>query len=50
MSINPYLYYRIKESIKKRDRSIGKIYRKNRQILNEKKELQRKLSDTDKEK
>ena len=50
MSINPYLYYRIKESIKKSDRSIGKIYRKNRQILNEKKELQRKLSDTDKEK
>ena len=49
MSINPYLYYRIKESIKKRDRSIVGVDRKNRQILDEKKKLQARVASMEKE-
>lgn len=43
--INPYLYYRIKESIKERDDSFGRVYRKNRQLLDEKKKVKLELEE-----
>ena len=45
MSINPYLYYRIKEAIGGRDNSFSRVYRKNRQLLDEAKKAKLELKE-----
>jgi len=47
--IKPYVYYRIKESIRGRDDSFSRVYRKNRQLLDEAKKAKLELKEKTKE-
>jgi len=47
--IKPYVYYRIKESIRGRDDSFNRVYRKNRQLLDEAKKAKIELKEKTKE-